>query len=58
VDKLAQAAAQEGMIIIYGGLSGEPTVFPHWPAALKGLSLRGWVACRDLEPSGTLRALP
>ena len=44
VDKLAQAAAQEGMIIIYGGLSGEPTVFPHWPAALKGLSLRGWVA--------------
>jgi NADPH:quinone reductase-like Zn-dependent oxidoreductase len=44
VDKLAQAAAQEGVIIIYGGLSGQPTVFPHWPAALKGLSLRGWVA--------------
>jgi len=44
VDVLAQAAAEEGIIIIYGGLSGQPTPFPHWPAALKGLSLRGWVA--------------
>jgi NADPH:quinone reductase-like Zn-dependent oxidoreductase len=44
VDLLAQAAAEEGLIIIYGGLSGQPTTFPHWPAALKGLSLRGWVA--------------
>ena len=44
VDTLAQAAAEEGIIIIYGGLSGQPTLFPHWPAALKGLSLRGWVA--------------
>ena len=32
------------MLIIYGSLSGQPTVFPHWPAAFKGLSLRGWVA--------------
>jgi NADPH:quinone reductase-like Zn-dependent oxidoreductase len=44
VDILAQAAAEEGIIIIYGGLSGRPTPYPHWPAALKGLSLRGWVA--------------
>ena len=44
VDLLAQAAAEEGIIIIYGGLSGQPTPYPHWPAALKGLSLRGWVA--------------
>jgi NADPH:quinone reductase-like Zn-dependent oxidoreductase len=44
VDLLAQASAEEGLIIIYGGLSGQPTTFPHWPAALKGLSLRGWVA--------------
>ena len=44
VDMLAQAAAEEGIIIIYGGLSGQPTPYPHWPAALKGLSLRGWVA--------------
>jgi NADPH:quinone reductase-like Zn-dependent oxidoreductase len=44
VDKLAQAMAEEGILFIYGGLSGQPTVFPHWPAALKGLSVRGWVA--------------
>jgi NADPH:quinone reductase-like Zn-dependent oxidoreductase len=60
VDTLAQAMAERGILFIYGGLSGQPTVFPHWPAALKGLSLRGWVAseiwgkperfarCRDL----------
>jgi NADPH:quinone reductase-like Zn-dependent oxidoreductase len=44
VESLAQAAAEEGIIIIYGGLSGRPTPYPHWSAALKGLSLRGWVA--------------
>jgi NADPH:quinone reductase-like Zn-dependent oxidoreductase len=44
VEKLAAAAAEEGIIFIYGGLSGEATPYPHWPAALKGLSLRGWVA--------------
>ncbi len=44
VERLAEAAAEEGIIIIYGGLSGRPTPYPHWPAALKGLSLRGWVA--------------
>jgi NADPH:quinone reductase-like Zn-dependent oxidoreductase len=44
VESLAQAAAEEGIIIIYGGLSGRPTPYPHWPAALKSLSLRGWVA--------------
>jgi NADPH:quinone reductase-like Zn-dependent oxidoreductase len=44
VDKLAEAAAEDGIIFIYGGLSGQATPFPHWPAALKGLSIRGWVA--------------
>lgn len=44
VEKLAQAAGEEGIIIIYGGLSGQDTPYPHWPAALKGLSLRGRVA--------------
>jgi NADPH:quinone reductase-like Zn-dependent oxidoreductase len=44
IDKLAQAAAEEGIIVVYGGLSGQPTPFPHWPAALKSLSVRGWVA--------------
>ena len=44
VHKLANAMAEEGTLFIYGGLSGQATPFPHWPAALKGLSLRGWVA--------------
>jgi NADPH:quinone reductase-like Zn-dependent oxidoreductase len=44
IDKLAQATAEEGIILIYGGLSGQTTPFPHWPAALKSLSVRGWVA--------------
>jgi NADPH:quinone reductase-like Zn-dependent oxidoreductase len=44
VEKLANAMAEEGILFIYGGLSGQPTTFPHWPAALKGLSVRGWVA--------------
>jgi NADPH:quinone reductase-like Zn-dependent oxidoreductase len=25
-------------------LSGQDTPYPHWSAALKGLSLRGWVS--------------
>jgi NADPH:quinone reductase-like Zn-dependent oxidoreductase len=44
VEKLALAAAEEGVIFIYGGLSGQATPYPHWPMAMKGLSLRGWVA--------------
>jgi NADPH:quinone reductase-like Zn-dependent oxidoreductase len=44
IDKLANAMAEEGILFVYGGLSGEPTPYPHWPAALKGLSIRGWVA--------------
>jgi NADPH:quinone reductase-like Zn-dependent oxidoreductase len=44
VEKLAQAAAEEGIVFIYGGLSGQSTPYPHWPAALKSLSIRGWVA--------------
>ncbi len=44
VEKLANAMSEEGILFIYGSLSGQPTPYPHWPAALKGLSLRGWVA--------------
>jgi NADPH:quinone reductase-like Zn-dependent oxidoreductase len=44
VDTWAQAMAERGVLFIYGGLSGQPTPFPHWPAAFKGLSIRGWVA--------------
>ncbi|HXC59205.1 MAG TPA: zinc-dependent alcohol dehydrogenase family protein [Steroidobacteraceae bacterium] len=43
VETLAKAMADEGILIIYGSLSGQPTPYPHWSAAVKGLSLRGWV---------------
>ena len=44
VETLAKAMSDEGILIIYGSLSGAATPYPHWSAALKGLSLRGWVA--------------
>jgi NADPH:quinone reductase-like Zn-dependent oxidoreductase len=44
VETLAKTMAEEGVLMIYGGLSGEATPYPHWSAAIKGLSLRGWVA--------------
>lgn len=44
VDTLARALAPRGVLIIYGGLSGQPTLYPHWPMAFKGCSMRGWVA--------------
>ncbi len=44
METLAQALSEDGVLFIYGGLSGQPTPYPHWSAAFKNLSLRGWVA--------------
>lgn len=44
VETLAGALAERGILFIYGGLSETATPYPHWHAAFKGLSLRGWVA--------------
>jgi NADPH:quinone reductase-like Zn-dependent oxidoreductase len=44
VDTLAQAMAIDGQLFIYGGLSGQPTIHPHWPSAMKNLTIRSWVA--------------
>ncbi len=44
VDTLAKALAPRGILFVYGGLSGQPTPYPHWPMAFKGCSMRGWVA--------------
>ncbi len=41
---LSSAMAERGMLFQYGGLSAERTPYPHWPAAMKGLSVRGWIA--------------
>jgi NADPH:quinone reductase-like Zn-dependent oxidoreductase len=42
VEKLAQAAAFEGIIFEYGALSMQPTPFPLMSALPKGLSIRGY----------------
>jgi NADPH:quinone reductase-like Zn-dependent oxidoreductase len=44
VQTLADAMAVDGTLFIYGGLAGQPTMHPHWAAAFKNLSIRGWVA--------------
>jgi NADPH:quinone reductase-like Zn-dependent oxidoreductase len=42
VEKLAEAAAPQGIIFEYGVLSMQPTTFPTRAAMQKGLSLRGY----------------
>jgi NADPH:quinone reductase-like Zn-dependent oxidoreductase len=42
VETLAKAATPGGMIIIYGGLSAQPTPFPGGLAMVKGLTMRGY----------------
>jgi NADPH:quinone reductase-like Zn-dependent oxidoreductase len=44
VNTWASAMAERGILFQYGGLSGQPTPYPHWGAAMKGLSVRGWIA--------------
>ncbi len=42
VEKLAAATAYQGVILEYGGLSGEPTPFPLFRALSKSLTIRGY----------------
>ena len=42
VEKLAAATADQGIIVLYGLLSGAPTPFPLLAALGKGLTLRGY----------------
>ncbi|MCW2392199.1 zinc-dependent alcohol dehydrogenase family protein [Sphingobium sp. B11D3A] len=44
VQTLTSAMAERGILFIYGGLSEQPTPYPHWNMAFKGLAMRGWVA--------------
>ncbi len=44
VETLAEALGERGILFIYGGLSEQPTPYPHWHCAYKGLSMRGWIA--------------
>jgi NADPH:quinone reductase-like Zn-dependent oxidoreductase len=42
LEALAQAAAQEGTIFVYGALSPEPTPYPLFPALMKSLKFQGY----------------
>ena len=42
LEKLAEAAAQEGIIFEYGALSPAPTPFPLFSSLSKGLTVRGY----------------
>ena len=42
IEKLAEAAAPEGTIFLYGGLSQKPTEYPLQTGLTKGISLRGY----------------
>jgi NADPH:quinone reductase-like Zn-dependent oxidoreductase len=44
VETLASALAPRGILFVYGGLSEQPTPYPHWQCAYRGLSMRGWIA--------------
>lgn len=44
VETLARAMADDGLLMIYGSLSGQPTPHPHWSSAMKGIAVRSWVA--------------
>jgi NADPH:quinone reductase-like Zn-dependent oxidoreductase len=58
LEKLAQAAAPGGIIVLYGLLSGQETPLPLRPVLGKGLNLRGYTLHeinRDAELSATAR---
>lgn len=42
VETLAQASAQGGILILYGGLSMQPTPFPFMAALSRGMSMRAY----------------
>ncbi|KTD56923.1 quinone oxidoreductase [Legionella sainthelensi] len=42
IEKLADAAADKGIIFVYGNLANEPMPFPLFTALSKGLTLRGY----------------
>jgi NADPH:quinone reductase-like Zn-dependent oxidoreductase len=44
IEKLASAMSERGILFVYGGLSEQPTPYPHWNSAFRGLSIRGWIA--------------
>jgi NADPH:quinone reductase-like Zn-dependent oxidoreductase len=56
VEKLAQAAAHQGIIFEYGALSLSPTPFPFFLALRKGLTFRGYTLHEISEDPQALAA--
>jgi NADPH:quinone reductase-like Zn-dependent oxidoreductase len=54
VEKLAQAAAEGGMIILYGALATSATPFPLFAALGKGLTLRGYTLFEVVKDPGRM----
>jgi NADPH:quinone reductase-like Zn-dependent oxidoreductase len=55
IEKLAMAAAYNGILIEYGALSSEPTPFPLFSALRSGLTIRGYTL-RELQNDQALLA--
>jgi NADPH:quinone reductase-like Zn-dependent oxidoreductase len=56
VEKLAEVAAQHGIVFEYGALSMQPTPFPLYTALSKGLSIRGYTLWEVTRLPQTLEA--
>ncbi len=56
VEKLCSALAEEGILFIYGSLSNQPTPYPHWTVALKGLEHPWLGVLRHFKQAGALPA--
>jgi NADPH:quinone reductase-like Zn-dependent oxidoreductase len=56
IEQLAAAAAPEGIIFEYGGLSMQPTPFPLMQAVPKGLSVRGYTLLEITSKPQLLKA--
>lgn len=54
IEKLAQAMAPGGILVLYGLLSLQPTPFPFGPAVSKGLNVRGYTLF-ELMPDASRR---
>lgn len=58
VEQLFACLAPEGSLVVYGGLSGQPTPFPRQPAMAGNLTMRGFALGRMLsDPERAARAI-
>jgi NADPH:quinone reductase-like Zn-dependent oxidoreductase len=55
IEQLAEAAAERGMIFVYGNLSQEPATYPLFSALTKGLTIKGYTLF-ELSCNPDLRA--